>query len=70
MNIFELAFVVGVVALVILVSIGLGYLSRINWLVFIVPVAASVFLVLRYLGGLAMGKQRNPWPFERKKPKD
>jgi hypothetical protein len=69
MTIFELAFLIGGIALVILMSSGLGYLFGISWWFFVIPVAVLEFLLIRRLGNRTMGKQRDPWPFEKKKPK-
>ncbi|MEO5802483.1 MAG: hypothetical protein ABIR24_03070 [Verrucomicrobiota bacterium] len=67
MTIFELAFLIGSIALVIFISSGLGHFFGISWWFFAVPVAALEFLLIRWLGERAMGKRRNKWPFEKRK---
>jgi hypothetical protein len=69
MTVFELAFLIGGIALVIFISIRLGYLFGISLSFFVIPVAVLEFLLIRRLGDRVMGRQRDPWPFEKKKPK-
>jgi hypothetical protein len=62
MSFFELAFLVGSVALVIFISGGLGYLFGISAWYFVVPVGFLLFLLVRRWGERAMGKSREKFP--------
>lgn len=64
MNIFELAFLIGLIALIALLSKGLGHLFGLHSWYFGIPLAIVVIVVIRAFGRWLGGRRKQgKWPF-------
>ena len=70
MTVFELGFFVGLLVAILLASKWVGGLLGISIWFVAIPLAIGAFFVLRWLGGLAMGRRANPWPVEKGKKRE
>jgi hypothetical protein len=65
MTIFELAFLGVLIAIAIFLSRLLGHICGVSWLFILVPLGVIEFLIVRWLGDVAMGRRKSKkWPFD------
>ncbi len=70
MTIFELGFFVGLLVAILFASKWLAGLLGISIWFVAIPLAVGAFFLLRWLGGLLMGRRANPWPVEKGKNRE